>query len=51
MPFPTAYLPFNGNYAQAMRFYEKALHRKLKAPMTLKAIYSGVTHEAKSTCC
>jgi PhnB protein len=34
MPFPTAYLSFNGNCAEAMRFYEKALHGKLKALMT-----------------
>ena len=34
MPFPTSYLSFNGNCAEAMRFYETALHGKLRALMT-----------------
>ena len=34
MPFPTAYLSFNGNCAEAMRFYEKTLNGHLKALMT-----------------
>lgn len=34
MPFPTPHLSFNGNCAEAMRFYEQALHGKLKALMT-----------------
>jgi PhnB protein len=33
MPFPTAYLSFNGTCAEAMRFYEKTLHGKLRALM------------------
>jgi PhnB protein len=34
MPFPTAYLSFNGNCAEAVRFYEKVLHGKLEMLMT-----------------
>lgn len=34
MPFPTAYLSFNGNCAEAMRFYETALKGRLKALMS-----------------
>jgi PhnB protein len=34
MPFPTAYLAFNGNCAEAMRFYETTLKGKLKAMMS-----------------
>jgi PhnB protein len=34
MPFPTAYLSFNGNCAEAMRFYETTLNGKLKALMS-----------------
>ncbi|HJV80364.1 VOC family protein [Noviherbaspirillum sp.] len=30
MPQPIAYLSFNGNCAEAMRFYERALHGKLE---------------------
>ena len=34
MPQPTAYLAFDGNCAEAMRFYEQALNAKLQALMT-----------------
>ena len=34
MPQPTAYLSFDGNCAEAMRFYEQALSGKLQALMT-----------------
>ena len=34
MPQPTAYLAFDGNCAEAMRFYERALSGKLQALMT-----------------
>ena len=34
MPQPTAYLAFDGNCAEAMRFYEQVLGGKLQALMT-----------------
>ena len=34
MPHPIPYLSFNGNCAEAMRFYEKALGGKLEAVIT-----------------
>jgi PhnB protein len=34
MPHPTAYLSFNGNCAEAMRFYEHALESRLEILMT-----------------
>lgn len=34
MPHPIAYLGFNGNCAEAMRFYERALGGKLEVMMT-----------------
>jgi PhnB protein len=34
MPQPTAYLAFDGNCAEAMRFYEKALNGTLQALMS-----------------
>ena len=34
MPQPTPYLAFDGNCAEAMRFYEQVLDAKLKALMT-----------------
>ena len=34
MPHPIAYLSFNGNCAEAMRFYERALHGKLEVLMS-----------------
>ena len=34
MPQPTAYLAFDGNCAEAMRFYEKVLNAKLQALMS-----------------
>ncbi|MEO5660866.1 MAG: VOC family protein [Polaromonas sp.] len=34
MPNPIAYLTFDGNCAEAMRFYERALNGKLQALMT-----------------
>ena len=34
MPHPIAYLAFNGNCADAMRFYERALGAKLEVLMT-----------------
>jgi PhnB protein len=34
MPHPIAYLGFDGNCAEAMRFYERALGGKLEALMT-----------------
>lgn len=34
MPHPTAYLAFNGNCAEAMRFYESALAGNLEILMT-----------------
>ena len=34
MPHPTAYLSFDGNCAEAMRFYERALGGKLQALLT-----------------
>ncbi len=34
MPHPTAYLSFNGNCAEAMRFYEQALESRLEVLMT-----------------
>jgi PhnB protein len=34
MPHPTAYLSFDGNCAEAMRFYERALRGKLEIMMT-----------------
>lgn len=34
MPQPTAYLAFDGNCAEAMRFYEQALNAKLQALMS-----------------
>lgn len=34
MPHPIAYLGFNGNCADAMRFYEKALESRLEILMT-----------------
>jgi PhnB protein len=34
MPHPTAYLAFDGNCAEAMRFYERALAGKLEVLMT-----------------
>ena len=33
MPHPIAYLSFNGNCAEAFRFYEKALEGKIEAMM------------------
>ncbi|MBL8381652.1 MAG: VOC family protein [Burkholderiales bacterium] len=37
MPHPTAYLSFNGNCAEAMRFYEAALEARLEILMTMGA--------------
>jgi PhnB protein len=37
MPHPIAYLAFNGNCAEAMRFYERALDGKLEILMTMGA--------------
>lgn len=37
MPHPTAYLSFNGNCAEAMRFYEHALESRLEILMTTGA--------------
>ncbi len=37
MPHPIAYLAFNGNCAEAMRFYERALDGKLEVLMTMGA--------------
>jgi PhnB protein len=34
MPHPTAYLAFDGNCAEAMRFYERALDAKLEVLMS-----------------
>lgn len=34
MPYPTAYLGFDGNCAEAMRFYEKALDAKIEVMMS-----------------
>jgi PhnB protein len=34
MPHPIAYLSFNGNCAEAMRFYERALGGRLEVMMT-----------------
>jgi PhnB protein len=35
MPQPTAYLSFNGNCAEAMRFYEKTLNARLHALLSI----------------
>jgi PhnB protein len=34
MPYPTAYLAFDGTCAEAMRFYEKALDAKIEVMMS-----------------